>query len=544
MSLKKYHYIISDIISSITDELINKYSINSQNINKVITENQILFHNLSWIATYSQVVESLINLKHTSENFKDNILNLIFDYATSYYLYKILYGINLNQVENTKLSDLDNYKYSSKIYKNKYIEKHLNSILLDSNITLISSYIIKNKERIFDCFKNSDNKMYLDELQKFVNSAILPNCNKWHINNELIPLDVLNKLSTMGIFSINIPNKYGGLNFNKQLLTLVSEELSRGYIGVGSLLTRNDIASEIIIKYASEDKCNEILPMLSKGLLIPSAVFTEPNCGSDLSKVNTTAIKTKVLGSTYYSINGTKTWITHGSRSDLLILLARTDIKSKGYSGLSLFSFKKKRGDKTNPFPDKNISGSEIPVIGYRGMKSYNIHFDNHLIPESSLIGTDEGLGFKQLMSTFESARLQTAARSNGLSVRAFELALLYSLSRVQFDKKIFEFPRIYKKLVHMLINIFACKAFTLDVANDFEKKVRNTKESSMVKLFCANYAWINSDISLQIHGSYGYAQEYEISRILCDSRIMSIFEGTSEIQAGIIAKELIKTRL
>ena len=273
--------------------------------------------------------------------------------------------------------------------------------------------------------------------------------------------------------------------------------------------------------------------------VIPTAVFTEPNTGSDLANLQTRAVK----DGDAYRIFGAKTWITHGARSDLMTLLARTGAPDSGYRGLSMFLAPKPRGTDADPFPAEGISGTEIPVLGYRGMKEYEIAFDGFAVPAGGLLGGIEGEGFKQLMATFESARVQTASRAVGVAQNALELGLGYALERNQFGRKLITFPRVSHKLAMMATETMVARQLTYFAAREKDGGRRVDIEAGMAKLLAARVAWSNADNALQIHGGNGYALEYPVSRVLCDARILNIFEGAAEIQAQIIARGLLSGR-
>jgi (2S)-methylsuccinyl-CoA dehydrogenase len=318
-------------------------------------------------------------------------------------------------------------------------------------------------------------------------------------------------------------------------MCVVSEELSRGYIGVGSLGTRTDIAAELILQNGTDEQKQKYLPAIADGSLLPTAVFTEPNTGSDLASLSTRASKTE----DGYAVTGGKTWITHGARADVMTLLVRTDPDDKGHGGLSMFLAEKPRGDDANPFPADGMSGGEIEVLGYRGMKEYDIAFDGFHVPDASLLGGKEGSGFKQLMQTFESARIQTAARAIGVAQSATDLAFQYAQDRNQFGQAIYQFERVSGKIVMMAAEILAARLLTYYAAKQKEQGRRCDLEAGMSKLLAARVAWAAADNGLQIHGGNGFALEYPISRVLCDARILNIFEGAAEIQADIIARRL-----
>ncbi len=333
-------------------------------------------------------------------------------------------------------------------------------------------------------------------------------------------------MSELGVFGLTIPEEFGGLGLGKESMCVVSEELSRGYIGVGSLGTRSEIAAELIIASGTEDQKNHLLPKLSTG-----------DTGSDLASLKTRA----VLEGNTYRITGNKTWITHPVRADLMTLLVRTNSSETGYKGLSMFLAEKPRGSDEEPFPAAGMDGTEIEVLGYRGMKEYEIGFDGFKVPASSLLGSTPGEGFKQLMQTFESARIQTAARAIGVAQSAMECAFKYARERIQFGQPILSFPRVSNKIVLGAVEIMLARQLTYFAAREKDRGARCDLEAGMAKLLGARVAWAMADNAVQIHGGNGFALEYPASRILCDARILSIFEGAAEIQAQVIARRLLE---
>ena len=375
-----------------------------------------------------------------------------------------------------------------------------------------------------------------DQFTRFADAEIAPHAQGWHQRDELIPMEVVQHLADMGVFGLTVREEDGGAGLGKIAMCVVSEVLSRGYIGVGSLGTRAEIAAELIAIAGTPEQKARWLPALASGEVLPTAVFTEPNTGSDLGSLRTRAVR----DGDDYVVTGAKTWITHGSRSDLMTLLVRTDPATTGYKGLSMLLAEKPRGTAADPFPAPGMSGSEIEVLGYRGMKEYEIGFEGFRVPAANLLGGVEGQGFKQLMETFESARIQTGARALGVAQNAMELAAGYARDRAQFDRAIMGFPRVAAKLAWMMTDTMMARQLTYFAAHQKDAGHRCDIEAGMAKLLAARVAWSNADCALQIHGGNGYAVEYPISRILCDARILSIFEGAAEIQAHVIARGLL----
>ena len=376
-----------------------------------------------------------------------------------------------------------------------------------------------------------------EEMHRFSEAEVVPHAQEWHLKDEYVPMELIGQMAELGVFALTLPEEYGGLGLGKEAMCVVSEELSRGYIGVGSLGTRSEIAEELILNGGTDAQKQEWLPRIASGEVLPTAVFTEPNTGSDLASLTTRAVKDGDV----YRITGQKTWITHAARADLMTVLARTNPSEKGYRGLSMFLAPKPRGTDDNPFPADGMTGGEIEVLGYRGMKEFDISFDGFAVPAANLLGGVEGQGFKQLMQTFEAARIQTAARAIGVAQAALDLGLRYGTERIQFGKPIVSFPRVSDKLVMMAAEILLARQLTYFAAREKDAGRRCDLEAGMAKLLAARAAWAAADNALQIHGGNGFALEYPVSRVLCDARILSIFEGAAEIQAHVIARRLLE---
>jgi (2S)-methylsuccinyl-CoA dehydrogenase len=379
------------------------------------------------------------------------------------------------------------------------------------------------------------------QFAKFVDAEVIPRAQDIHRNDVLIPMDIVDQMSELGVFGLTIPEQYEGLGMSKVAMCVVTEELSRGYIGVGSLGTRAEIAAELILGGGTDEQKEHWLPKIAAGEVLSTAVFTEPNTGSDLAHLNTRAVKQADGG---YVINGQKTWITHGARADLMTVLARTNPDEPGYRGLSMFLAEKTRGGEGDQpeFPDPGLTGTEIKVLGYRGMKEYEVAFEDFRVPAKALLGGEEGAGFKQLMRTFESARIQTAARGVGLGQAALEDAIVYATEREQFGGPIFQFPRVARKIGRMVARIEAGRQLTYFSAREKDQEKRCDLEAGMAKLLATRSAWEAADANVQIHGGNGYAEEYTASRLLVDARVLSIFEGANEIQAHVVARRLLES--
>jgi (2S)-methylsuccinyl-CoA dehydrogenase len=379
-------------------------------------------------------------------------------------------------------------------------------------------------------------EMIRDQFRRFADERVTPNAHEWHLKDELIPMEIIEELAEMGVFGLTIPEEFGGLGLSKASMVVVSEELSRGYIGVGSLGTRSEIAAELILCGGTDVQKQNWLPKLASGEILPTAVFTEPNTGSDLGSLRTRAVQE----GDEWTVTGNKTWITHAARTHVMTLLARTDPDTTDYRGLSMFLAEKTPGTVAEPFPTPGMTGGEIEVLGYRGMKEYELAFDGFKVKAENLLGGKTGQGFKQLMQTFESARIQTAARAIGVAQNALEVGMQYAEDRKQFGKPLIAFPRVADKLAMMAVEIMIARQLTYYSASQKDHDKRCDVEAGMAKLLGARVAWAAADNALQIHGGNGFALEYQISRILCDARILNIFEGAGEIQAQVIARRLL----
>ncbi|HEX4448113.1 MAG TPA: acyl-CoA dehydrogenase family protein [Polyangiaceae bacterium] len=383
-------------------------------------------------------------------------------------------------------------------------------------------------------------EMMRAEFKKFVNDRVMPVAQPIHRKDELIPMELIRAMGDMGVFGITIPESYGGQGLGKIAMCVITEELSRGYIGIGSLGTRAEIAAELILHGGTEEQKQKWLPLIASGAVLPTAVFTEPDHGSDLAHLKSRA--TRADGG--WRIDGNKTWITHASRATLMTVLARTDPAKPDHNGLSMLLAEKQTGKEGDEFPDAGLQGTEIKVLGYRGMKEYELSFDGFRVPAEALLGGEGGLGkgFRYLMTTFESARIQTAARGVGVAQAALDEAAKYANQRVQFGKPLVEMARVARKLGRMVVLTHAARQLTFYSANMKDSGKRCDLEAGMAKLLATRAAWECADAGVQIHGGNGYAEEYTASRLLVDARVLSIFEGANEIQAHVIARRLIES--
>ncbi len=494
-------------------------------------------HAFAWFATYAEALRQLHlwAARLAEAGALGEIERLILQIGFGEYLAQIRGGIPMSQGEIARPGDLGVEAAGLGVEADWLIR---NGSTETARARLAALLVEQQGAASFGATGLDDEfEMIRDQFRRFADERVVPHAHGWHMADELIPIEVVTEMAELGVFGLTIPEAHGGLGMGKTAMCVVSEELSRGYIGVGSLGTRSEIAAELILGGGTEDQKAEWLPRIASGEVLPTAVFTEPNTGSDLGALRTRAVR----DGEDWVITGNKTWITHAARADLMTLLARTDPETSDYRGLSMFLAPKARGTAEEPFPDPAISGGEIEVLGYRGMKEYTVALDGHRVPGAALLGGVEGQGFKQLMRTFESARIQTAARAIGVAQSALELGLRYAQERTAFGKPLVAFPRVANKLAMMAVEIMIARQLTYHAAREKDQDRRCDLEAGMAKLLGARVAWAAADNALQIHGGNGFALEYPISRVLCDARILSIFEGAAEIQAQVIARRLLE---
>lgn len=508
--------------------------------NTLVEENQTAAHGLAWLATYAQSLHQmqLWAEKLDADGTFSETEQLIHQIAFGEYLCQISGGIQMNQGEILRLHDLGVSTEDQNAFSNASIttlQQRGNSQAARTRLVELmqeqSANITVGRSGL-----DEELEMIREQFRRYAVEKVEPFAHEWHLKDELIPIEVINELAEMGVFGLTIPEEFGGFGLSKASMCVVSEELSRGYIGVGSLGTRSEIAAELIIAGGTDAQKEKWLPRIASAETLPTAVFTEPNTGSDLGSLRTRAVK----DGDDYKITGNKTWITHAARTHVMTLLARTDPQTSNYKGLSMFLAEKTPGDDANPFPSEGMTGGEIEVLGYRGMKEYELGFDGFHVKGENLLGGEEGKGFKQLMETFESARIQTAARAIGVAQSALDISMQYAIDRKQFGKSLINFPRVSSKLAMMAVEIMIARQLTYFSAFEKDEGRRCDVEAGMAKLLGARVAWAAADNGLQIHGGNGFALEYKISRVLCDARILNIFEGAAEIQAQVISRRLL----
>ena len=506
----------------------------------LMEQHQAAAHGLSWLATYHESMRQMQNwaTKLSDAGEFGEAEQLLHQIACGEYHAQIVGGIPMSQGEIVRLSDIKIPAAAQQDYQNAAVT----NLIANGNTQAARTRLVELMQEqagnvIFGASGlDEELEMIREQFRRFSVDKVEPHAHEWHLNDELIPMEIIEELAELGVFGLTIPEELGGFGLTKASMAVVSEELSRGYIGVGSLGTRSEIAAELIICGGTDEQKENWLPKLASGEILPTAVFTEPNTGSDLGALRTRAVKDE---NGDYKITGNKTWITHAARTHVMTLLARTNPDSTDHRGLSMFLAEKTPGTDEAPFPTEGMTGGEIEVLGYRGMKEYELGFDNFHVKSENLLGGEEGKGFKQLMQTFESARIQTAARAVGVAQSALDVSMQYALDRKQFGKELIKFPRVANKLAMMAVEITVARQLTYFSAFEKDNERRCDLEAGMAKLLGARIAWSAADNGLQIHGGNGFALEYSISRILCDARILNIFEGAAEIQAQVIARRL-----
>ena len=507
----------------------------------LVEAEQTATHGLAWFATY---VEALRQMQGWAERLDaegrfGETEALILQIAFGEYLWQLYGGLPMSQGEVVRPQDLG----LSQDDQRAMMDASVMRLTQEGNTQAARLRLVElMRERaaeatVGDAGLDEEFEMIRAQFVRFSRERVLPDAHEWHLADALIPDEIISEMAELGVFGLTIPEEFGGLGLPKVSMCVVSEELSRGYIGVGSLGTRSEIAAELILCGGTDAQKEKWLPGLASGDILPTAVFTEPNTGSDLGALKTRAKKDEAGD---WVLNGNKTWITHAARTHVMTVLARTVPGTEDYRGLSMFLAEKTPGTDEAPWQDSGISGGEIEVLGYRGMKEYTLNFDDFRVKGENLLGGEEGQGFKQLMQTFESARIQTAARAVGVAQSALDVSMAYAEDRKQFGKPLIAFPRVASKLAMMAVEIMVARQLTYFSAREKDEGRRCDLEAGMAKLLGARVAWAAADNGLQIHGGNGFALEYPISRILCDARILNIFEGAAEIQAQVIARRLL----
>ena len=499
---------------------------------------QRLVHGFAWIATTAEALAATADwaAQSAAAGRFGEADALVLEIGFGEYLAQLIGGVPMSQNEYARPGELGLGLAAQALGADLAVREFLERGNTAANRLALTG-CLRAGERPDEAFGDPTLDLIREQFRAFTRDRIAPHAHGWHLADTLIPDAVVREMADLGVFGVCIGTEYGGLGLGKLAMSLVSEELSRGWICAGSLGTRSEIAGELIGANGTPAQQVRWLPGIAAGDVLPTAVFTEPDVGSDLAAVRTRAVA-DAAGN--WAVTGSKTWITHAARADLMTLLVRTDPAQPGYGGLSMLLAAKTRMTEAEQFPDAGLAGGEIEVLGYRGMKEYALAFDGFAVPADGLLGGALGQGFKQLMRTFEGARIQTAARAIGVGWNAFDLALRYADERKQFGRPLADFPRVSDKLALMAAELVMARELTYAAARRKDQGQRCDIEAGMAKLLAARTAWVNADANVQIHGGNGYALEYAASRVLCDARILNIFEGAAEIQAQVIGRGLI----
>ena len=498
----------------------------------LLTAEQRRLHGFAWVATTVEAIEQLARWGADP---------LVVQIGLGEYLAQLVGGLPMGQNEMVRPTDLGTEDAAEALAADPAVR----AFLRRGNTPAARAELARRLAEGWtpdESLGDETLDMIRAQFRQFSDERVAPFAQEWHLADVLIPDALVAEMAALGVFGVCIDPAFGGLGLGKLAMCVVSEELSRGWIAAGSLGTRSEIAGELIGQNGTEAQKRRWLPGIASGDILPTAVFTEPDTGSDLASVKTRAREAPTeQGRGGWRITGSKTWITHAARSDLMTVLARSEDRA-GFAGLSMFLAGKQRGAAQDGvhFPDAGLSGSEIPVLGYRGMKEYVLSFDDFAVDAEGLLGGERGAGFRQLMQTFEGARIQTAARAVGVARNAMDLGLRYAGERRQFGSTLLAFPRVTDKLAMMAVETVMAQQLTYFAARTKDAGDRCDIEAGMAKLLAARVAWSNADASLQIHGGNGYALEYPISRVLCDARILNIFEGAAEIQAQVVGRGLL----
>lgn len=531
---------VEALVGRATEVVRAKVSVAGKPSGELIDAHQGAAHGLAWLATYAEALRQMAAwAARLDEAGKfGEVERLLLQIGFGEYLSQIAGGIPMSQGEMLRLQDIGLTAADAAVLETAPVRMLIEGgNTQDARMRLVALMQEQaGRITVGESGLDAEFEMIREQFRRFSVEKVEPVAHDWHLKDELIPMEIIAELAEMGVFGLTIPEEYGGLGLPKTSMAVVSEELSRGYIGVGSLGTRSEIAAELILCGGTEEQKAKWLPGLASGEVLPTAVFTEPNTGSDLGSLRTRAVR----DGEDWRITGNKTWITHAARTHVMTLLARTEPETTDWRGLSMFLAEKTPGTDEHPFPTPGMTGGEIEVLGYRGMKEYELAFDGFHVKGENLLGGRTGQGFKQLMQTFESARIQTAARAVGVAQSALDVALQYAQDRKQFGRQLIAFPRVAGKLAMMAVEIMVARQLTYFSAAEKDEGRRCDLEAGMAKLLGARVAWAAADNALQIHGGNGFALEYKVSRILCDARILNIFEGAAEIQAQVIARRLL----
>jgi (2S)-methylsuccinyl-CoA dehydrogenase len=498
-------------------------------------------HALAWIATHVEAVRALINWAaklHEQGRFGD-LESLLLRLGMGEYTAQIFGGIPMSASETARLSDVGLHHLRIADHRTPIIEDIIADALspllkIELLGALSASGFFKAGTPAGDSGYSEALDRFCLEVRKFTNSTAAPYAHAWHLSNSSIPFNIIEQMAGLGVLGLSVPREHGGHGLTTDSMVAVSEELSCTHMALGSLVRHGALASELIWGNGTPEQKQKWLPRIASGEVIASLAFCEPHAGSDLNGVRMRAVR----DTNVYRLSGNKAWVTNAMRADLLLVLCRTDDSSRS---MSVFMVEKPRGTDDEPFLLRGLTGTEIGTLGYRGLKHYELHFDQVKVPMGNLLGDNEGAGTSQIMKIFETSRLQAAAQSVGVAHSALEHAYQYALERVQFGKTISSFPRVANKLCLMAADIMIARQLARSAALEKSQGIRCEVKAEMAKMLAARVAWLAADNAVQIHGGNGIALDHPISRILCDARALNILEGTPELQAQFIARQLLE---
>ncbi len=389
--------------------------------------------------------------------------------------------------------------------------------------------------------KTDDQKAMTDMVRQFVDEQIIPNAERYD-HEDAYPGPIVEQMKELGLFGVTIPEDYGGLGESLTTYSMIVEELSRGWISISGIVNTHFIGSYLLMKFGTDAQKQRYLPQMATGELRASFSLSEPECGSDVQAIKSTAVR---RDDGAYEINGQKMWVTNGLMSGLCFVLVKTAKTDPPYKGMTCFVAEKEPGVSENTGPYAGFSvPPKIRKMGYKGVESTELIFDGYRCPAENVLGGEVaglGQGFVQMMDALEVGRVNVAARGVGIAQRALELALKYSQERKAFGKEIAQHQAIQFKLADMATKVEAARLLTLKAARLKDAGERADLEAGMAKLYASEAGKECVEDAFRIHGGYGYSKEYEVERLYRDAPLLLIGEGTSEIQRMVIGKKLLQ---
>ncbi len=390
--------------------------------------------------------------------------------------------------------------------------------------------------------KTDEQKAICEMVRQFADEQIIPNAEHYD-HEDVFPEPIVEQMKELGLFGVTIPEEYGGMGLDLTTYAMIVEELSRGWISISGVINTHFIGSYLLLKFGTDEQRHTYLPRMATGEIRAAFSLSEPECGSDVQGIKSTARK---LDDGAWEINGQKMWVTNGLRADLVFVLVKTDPAAEPkYRGMTCFIAEKEPGvaENTGAYAGLTVP-PQIKKMGYKGVESTELIFDGYRCPAENILGGEDaglGQGFVQMMDALEVGRVNVAARGVGIAQRALELALRYSQERKTFGRVIAKHQAIQFKLADMATQVDAARLLTIRAARMKDAGERSDLEAGMAKLFASEAGRFCVEESFRIHGGYGYSKEYEIERLYRDAPLLLIGEGTSEIQRMVIGKKLLE---